>query len=278
MQEARKTTMATDFNDVCGNGEPAAEICYRIASTRREREAAFRLVYHSYLRAGLGENNPYEMRVTPYHLLESTDVFVAECRGQIAFTMSLIRDGELGLPMESIYGEEVEQFRQQGLRLGEVSCLADRRAQTYGFFPVYMQTCRLMIQCARYRRLHGVVAAVHPKHARFYRRYMGFRAFGREKTYPTVRNNPAVALWLEFARIDRDPPLAYEFCFGEQIPFDNLQPQPISLVDREYFAPMIDPSFVCAPLSDTNAFGAAYGLDSSLGYPGGTNDMLGGIP
>ena len=34
-----------------------ADIEYRIASTREERASAFRLVYKSYLEAGLGEPN-----------------------------------------------------------------------------------------------------------------------------------------------------------------------------------------------------------------------------
>jgi hypothetical protein len=119
---------------------------------------------------------------------------------------------------------------------------------------MFVQTSRLMIQYARYRGLDAVLAAVHPKHSRFYRRYMDFEVFGQERTYPTVRNNPAVALWLEFARIDRGPAERYngryEMFFKEQIPFDNLQPQPISGNDSEYFQPMIDRNFTCAPLGD----------------------------
>jgi hypothetical protein len=95
---------------------------------------------------------------------------------------------------------------------------------------------------------------VHPKHSRFYRRYMDFEVFGQEKTYPTVRNNPAVALWLEFARIDRAPAERYngryELFFNKPIPLDNLQPQSISSTDCEYFQPMIDRNFMCAPLGD----------------------------
>ena len=92
--------------------------------------------------------------------------------------------------------------------LGEVSCLADCQRHVKEFFPIFLYTSRLMVQYARYRGLDALVAAVHPKHARFYRRFMDFQVFGLEKTYPTVRNHPAVALWLEFARIDREIPAA----------------------------------------------------------------------
>lgn len=240
----------------------ATDVLYRIAASREERAAAFHLVYNSYLRAGLGEMNRYRMRVTPYHLLPSTEVFLAEERGKVVFTLSLIIDGELGLPMDSVYADEVDEFRRKGLRLGEVSCLADCQRHVREFFPAFLCTSRLMAQYARYRGLDALVAAVHPKHSRFYRRYMDFRMFGGEKTYPTVRNNPAVAVWLHFDRLDRELPPTYPFFFGEKIPYDDLQPQPISRDDCEYFGPMIDHTFQCAPLGDLSDYAPLAEADS----------------
>jgi hypothetical protein len=231
----------------------AFDVRCQIASTREEREAAFHLVYNSYLQAGLGEMNECEMRVTPYHLSNCSEVFVATRRQKVIFTMTLIMDGEeLGVPMESVYGDEVDRLRRQGLRLGEVSCLADCQRHVKEFLPIFLSTSRLMVQYARYRGLDALIAAVHPRHARFYHRFMDFQFFGLKKTYPTVRNHPAVALWLEFARIDREIPAQYKFFFGEKIPFNELRPQPIDEEDREYFRPMIDPNFQCAPLGDLN--------------------------
>ena len=258
-QENRDTikvhTMMTATQNTVTVPESTSDILCRIASTRKEREAAFRLVYNSYLQAGLGEMNDYKMRVTPYHLSDCSEIFIATRRGKVIFTMTLIMDGEeLGVPMESVYGDEVDRLRRRGLRLGEVSCLADCQRHVREFFPIFLWTSRLMVQYARYRGLDALVAAVHPKHARFYRRFMDFRTFGLEKTYPTVRNHPAVALWLEFVRIDRELPPQYEFFFGEQIPYSELQPHPISEEDGECFRPMIDLNFQCAPLGDTDDY------------------------
>lgn len=258
--------MATIDNDIRAEWDVSSDLQYRIAASQEEREAAFRLVYHSYLRAGLGEENPYRVRITPYHLLPTTAVFVAMCQGHVAFTMSLIMDGDLGMPMESVYASEVEGLRQKGLRLGEVSCLADRRAEVCGFFPVFVHTCRLMVQYARHHGVDALLAAVHPKHSRFYRRYMAFQVFGKEKTYPTVRNNPAVALWLEFARIDREPPVCYDFMFGEPLSTDQLQPQPIMQDECEYYLPMIDRNFLCAPLGDPSEYNLTLGADDAIIY------------
>ena len=90
------------------SSETTPDIRCRIARTREEREAAFRLVYSSYLRSGLGEMNSHEVRVTPYHLLPTTEVFIAEYRNEVIFTMSLVADGAMGVPMEHVYGEEID--------------------------------------------------------------------------------------------------------------------------------------------------------------------------
>lgn len=230
------------------SSEDSAAIECKIASTREERASAFRLIYDSYLRAGLGQPNAYHMRVTPYHLLPTTQVLIATLRRHVIFTISLVADGELGLPMESVYGDEVASLRSQGARLSEASCLADRRSQFRGLFPVFLRICRVMVQHAQRQGIDQLLAAAHPRHARFYKRYMDFETFGGEKVYPTVRNHPAVALQLDFKRIARERPANYDTFFGEPISDVSLQPQPISVAECVYFRKMLDPSFNLAPL------------------------------
>ncbi len=225
-----------------------ADIQYEIANTIEQRAAAFRLVYRSYIEAGLGEPNPYGMRVTPYHLVPSTEMFVATLRQEVIFTVSLVADGDLGLPMEAIYGEEVMAKRAQGLRLGEVSCLADRRSDFRGSFPVFLRLARLMVQHARYRGLDQILLAIHPRHVRFYRRFMACEPLAGERVYPTVRNHPAVALCLDFDRIDRERPENYDTFFGEPLPEEALKPHPITPAEADFFRPMVDPGFRVGPL------------------------------
>lgn len=241
--------LATELRE--GVSDPTtSEVECRIAGTLQERESAFALVYQSYLRAGLGEPNAYGMRVTPYHLLPTTETFIAVLRGETIFTMSLVTDGELALPMECAYGPEVEARRRRGLRLGEVSCLADRRAQFERFFPVFVRTSRLMAQHAWDRGLDELLVAVHPRHARFYRRFMHFEPLGPQRQYPTVRNHPAVALALNFARVDRERPESFETFFGTWLPEEELRARPITRDQVGHFRPMVDPGFRLAPVGD----------------------------
>lgn len=226
------------------------DIEYKIAATRAEREEAFRLVYKAYLDAGLGEPNSHEMRVTPYHLLPTTEVFVARYQEHTICTITLVADGELGLPMEAVYGAAVGKRREQGFRLGEVSCLADRRSEPKRSFPVFLRLCRFTAQYAWRSGLHQLLVAVHPRHAKFYRRFMDFRVVGEEKTYPSVRNHPAVALELDLLRLHRERSEAYRTLFAPVIPYYRLQPQPISPAQSEYFSAMVDPTFCLAPLDN----------------------------
>jgi hypothetical protein len=227
--------------------ETTGNIEYKIASTRTEREAAFKLVYNSYLRAGLGRSNSFQMRVTPYHLLATTDIFIARCAGDVIATVTVVADGKLGLPIESVYKNEVARRRERNLNLGEISCLADRRRDFRRTLPVFTGLCRLMGQTARYRGIDETLVAVHPKHARFYQRFCGFERIGQETMYEAVCNHPAVAMSLNYKKLDRQSH-AYERFFGQPIPAEQLESQLITKSERELLRPMIDPGFCITPI------------------------------
>lgn len=223
-----------------GVSRPLQSGC-KIASTFEERLQSFQLVYDNYVESRLIEPNCHEMRVTPYHLLQTTSIFVAIERGEVVATVSLVGDGPLGIPMESIYAEEVEQQRQCGHAFGEVSCLAVKDDVSFRrFLPVFTQLMRLMMQHARYCGLDRLLIAVHPRHARFYQRTCGFVSFGGEKHYPSVRNNPAVACYADFAEMERDHPLCYNPMFGGPIPERELALQPMGLDEIVLFRPAVE--------------------------------------
>lgn len=219
---------------------PASELVYKVAESPRERAGAFRLIYEAYTHCGLSEANPHGMRVTPYQLLPSTTVFVAMLRGEVVCTVSLVEDGDLGLPMESIFSREVNRLRRSGARLAEVSALADRRGDFERILPVFVNLNRLVGQFARRHGLSHVLIAVHPKHSRFYKRFMAFELIGDEKAYPTVLNRPAVPLGLDFERVDRLRPPNYVKFFGDAISPDHLERHPIGSAEYHELQPIAD--------------------------------------
>lgn len=214
-----------------------APLDYQIVTNRWERLSAYRLVYDTYLKRGLIPPNHYRLRVTPYHLLPTTQTFIAVQDERIICSVSLIGDGQLGLPMESVYSEEVTSARAQGLYVGEVSCLASRHEDFRQFLPIFVQLTRLMAQHARGQGMDQFLIAVHPKHARFYERFMGFEQIGPLRQFPAVQDAPAVALCLDFARIDRERPKCWNDFFGSPLPKSKLEFEPISPEEVDYFRP-----------------------------------------
>jgi hypothetical protein len=224
----------------------AAKACaglqLKVASTRRERQSAFELVYNSYRRAGLCAKNQYGLRVTPYQLLETTDIIVAELEGEIISTMSLVRDGELGLPMEAIFPEIVRSRRMAGVRPAEVSCLADRRRNITRFYELFCELCRVMAQLAARTDVDELLICVHPRHAPIYHRHMAFEQIGPCRDYPTFCGKPAVALSLNFAFAQQNSPTSWERFFGSPLPSDVLVSARICEDDRAYFQALMEES------------------------------------
>ncbi len=231
---------------------------YRIAQCREDYCGSFRLVYEAYLRAGLARPNPFGMRVTPYQLLETSEVLVAVRQGQVITTITLVRDGELGLPMESTYPEEVAALRAQGLHLAEVSCLADRRhvrtehATSESKCPApatAMRLMTLMAQLARARGVNQLLIAVHPRHARFYCRFTAFEPIGGLRSYHAVCDQPAVALALDIDRAPVDHPHLFHRFFGLPFPPGTLAPRPMPASLRRELVPVVAASYDgCLPI------------------------------
>ena len=113
---ADRATESRAVSRVCDALNRRTNVECRVSSSPDELFAAFRLVYEQYQRSGLMNPNKCGLRITPYHLLPTTEVLVALERRQVTCTMSLVCDSDNGLPMEAVYPEEIA-----GLRLKELS-------------------------------------------------------------------------------------------------------------------------------------------------------------
>lgn len=198
------------------------QISMSIARSQSDLEEAFGLVYRAYIRAGLDSPNPTGMRLTEYHLLPSTEVMLARHAGVPVATASLIVKAEMGLPAESIYGDEIDRLQQRGLRLAEVGSLADRRESPARFIQMFRNLSTLIAQTAQQRGCNGLIAATHPRHARFYIRQIGFEPFGEIRSCPYAQGNPAVALLLDFEDHRHRDTEIYRHLFGREYSADEL--------------------------------------------------------
>jgi hypothetical protein len=205
----------------------------RLARSRADLCDAFRLVFESYYNAGLERPKASRLRLTPHHLLPTSEVLLASRDSVVTSTLSMFGDGYLGLPMESMYCEQVKQLRGQGLRLAEIGSLADRRESQERFIHTFVQIGRLVAQVARARGIDAIVAAVHPRHARLYKRVMGFSQIGGQSNCPYANDNPAVALCLRFDDHLGTP--LYDQYFADPLTDGELTPYRWETDTRQFF-------------------------------------------
>jgi hypothetical protein len=194
-------------------------------------------VYESYVDSGLIEPNPFGARILRQHSLSTTEVLVAKVGDDVFATASVIRDSALGFPLESVYRTEIEWLRAQDLQLAEVSCLADRRGQTSR--SAVNDLMAFIAQSAKLRGVDQLLIAVHPRHAKFYSKYLGFEVFGGLRDYDAVRGNPAVGLTLDLNNLRTHSPIAYDRLFGRPRPTAQLACRPLSRDARRYVSDLL---------------------------------------
>jgi hypothetical protein len=214
---------------------------FRVERARNVEDltAAFQVLHDTYVRAGLITARALALRITAHQLLPSSDVFVAKVHDEVVATLSLIGDSSIGLPMESMYVAKINALRQTGESLAEVGCLADRRSRFSRSLEAFYAMTRLMAQTARRRGITMLVAAVHPRHARFYQQVLGFDQLAGETQCPYAAGKPAVALGLRFE--DKRGTRIYDQYFAEALPDDETSPIPVPDHIRQHFATYVEP-------------------------------------
>ncbi len=195
------------------DGPPEAvngELQVRPAVSREELAEAYHLVYSTYLRRGYIGPNPARVRLSVHNAFPSSVTFVAALRGDIIATVSLIPDTPVGLPMDEIYHDELQERRDAGKTLAEVTMLADRRFELRRSLPMLLRLMKLVFDHATLvLHANDLCITINPRHDSFYRRYLLFQGLGEQKSYPSVRNNPALA-----QRLDLDT--VREACEGNE--------------------------------------------------------------
>lgn len=191
----------------------------RIAKTKEELEAAFRLLHDNYVRSGF--MNPHEsgMRLTPYHLLPSTTTLIACLGDEVVGTVSLVRSGSFGTPLEAVY--DISSFHKRGERIAEVSSLAISSSYSghHGkiLFPLLNY---LYSYCKNCFGVDYLAIAVNPAWWDFYRHILLFEELQNAKVtnYSFVNGAPAVGGILNL----RTAPERYRAVYGTKREEQNL--------------------------------------------------------
>lgn len=101
---------------------PDRRLVLKIAETREELEACFKLLHDAYVGSGYMVRHPSGLRVTIFHALPTTTTLCAKFDDEVVGTISLIRESVFGFPLQSIF--DLHEIREKNGRIAEVSALA----------------------------------------------------------------------------------------------------------------------------------------------------------
>ena len=177
---------------------PDSRLQLGIASSQSDLEACFALLHDAYVGSGFMKPDPSGLRVTPYHALPTTTTLCARFDGQVVGTLSIVREGVFGFPMQAVF--DLSEVRAQPGRIAEISALAvhpDFRS-TGGriLFPLM----KFMYEyCTRYFDTRHLVIAVNPKHIEMYEALLLFRRLATQEvsSYDFVNGAPAIGATLD---------------------------------------------------------------------------------
>jgi hypothetical protein len=117
-------------------------------------------------------------------------------------TLTSMGDSELGLPLDSLYGDYLSALRHGGRTLAEIGLFADRGDDRYASIEsLFAVMAPALSWCFNIAGASDVVIGVHPHHARFYGRAFGFEPIGDERAYPAVKGHPCILLCLSHDRL-----------------------------------------------------------------------------
>jgi len=208
---------------------------YFVARTLDDVLEAWNLVYLAYRRAELIDANPFELHAIP-QAIGPQSVVITGCLGPMAgTTLSAYVDNPGGLPLDSVYPDELADLRKQGRKLMEVGLFGDRRDHLIRSADSLFDLMRFAYYYGIHSNCDDAIIGIHPRHAPFYQRFFALEPIGAVRDYATVKNNPVVLLRLNF-RAKRDSmPKGLSFFSNNQIPASVFESrykfEPASLVD-----------------------------------------------
>jgi len=152
---------------------PDQRLELKLAESREELEACFGILHDAYVGSGFMKPDPSGMRLTQYHALPTTTTLCAKFDGRVVGTISMIRDGVFGFPLQSIF--DLAPVRAKGGQIAEISALAVhpdfRRTGGAILFPLM----KFMHQyCVEYFDTRHLVIAVNPEKIELYEALLFF--------------------------------------------------------------------------------------------------------
>ena len=199
--------------------EPDSRLVLEIAKTKEDLEACFRILHDAYVASGFMKPDPSGMRITIYHALPTTTTLCAKYDGKVVGTMSMVREGVFGFPLQQIF--DLEPVRAQAGNIAEISALAVhpdfRKTGGAILFPLM----KFMYEyCTEFFDTRHLVIAVNPEKIELYESLLFFKRL-RERPvdhYDFANGAPAVGASLDLG----SAPEVFRETYGRRRPRKNL--------------------------------------------------------
>ncbi|MBD3242391.1 MAG: hypothetical protein GF331_17505 [Chitinivibrionales bacterium] len=196
--DSRTERLRTIFRKKLRIDEPSLNgLTVKIAETPDELEQAFRVVHDSYVDSGYMAPSASGMRLCLQQAMPRATTVIGVQDGEVKTTLTIFPDSFCGLPMDSLFGDELASLRAAGRLIAEVGAFASKPGFKQNNPNIILHLMKLMVLYAM-ENLHveDVVITINPKHRLFYEAIWGFSQMGDEKAYDKVGGNPAILLRL----------------------------------------------------------------------------------
>ena len=191
----------------------------KIAETQDELEGCFALLHDAYVASGFMRPHPSGLRVTPYHALPTTTTLCAKVDGQVVGTLSIVREGVFGFPMQSVF--DIASVRAKEGHIAEISALAIHPSWRKTGGSILFPLMKFMYgYCTQYFDTRHLVIAVNPAHIEMYEAMLFFRRLTEQVVdrYDFVNGAPAVGATLDL----HEAPMLFERAYGHKPGRRNL--------------------------------------------------------
>jgi hypothetical protein len=178
---------------------PDPRLVLKIAESREEIEACFKLLYDTYVQAGWMAADASGLRVTPYHALPSTTLLCAKFDGEIVGTLSLIREGVFGFPLQAQF--DLSPVRAHGGNIAQASGLAVHPKFRRGGAILFPLLKFMYAYCTGYFDTRQLIAAFSPERMEMFEALLLFQRMTQGPAFRLdfVQGAPALGAALDLS-------------------------------------------------------------------------------
>lgn len=217
------------------------DIEFRLAHSRLDLYSSFRLLQQRYVAAGLSAGKQ-PIRVENFHFWRQSQVCVAIKSGRIVGCLTLVRPGPFGLPSEHSHPEVLGAV-PAGAAVGEVTSFAISNDCGLHSLDIFLGLTQLVQRFGLFNEVEYFFAVVHPRHAKFYQRAIGFKVISDEVPCERVEGSPGVALMVKLDESELcRPQWRNAFTPEGGRALEDLRPRAMTESQKRFFSQYLAPS------------------------------------